>query len=443
MIPLNSLSLSSVSTNSIDELAIKIIRSSIALRMLSLYILTFGISLGIFAQSNGYIYLEGTAISDKFKDVIVSTDPTVFSNVSYVTVKKAEMWDRDANDNKGAWIKPDSWIFKLNYQDGITSEIRIRQKDFNKAKATQLAKKYGRKMGQLPANLREGVDYINIYKSDALFGGNNYKRSIDITIGRTSMGYENRGIMEEILFHEATHAALDYLYRTNWKASRDKDSKYVSKYAFDNPNREDISESFLIYAALRYRPNRVANNELKKIKQLIPNRITYYKNLNLKFNPWDETVENITTSNKDLFESCKYYRLTSKFLGKGKSLDVVKNNSNRVYVADTGNLTGQLWRIEKLPNGYYRLTTLFRGKSMSLDVINDSKNNRLRLSKTGNYTGQYWRIEKLNNGYYRLTTAFQGVGKSLDVVNDKTKSKVQLSTTGNYSGQKWLITEVN
>ncbi len=440
---LNSFLLASVSANSINELATKIIRNSIAKRMLSLLVLTLGMSLGVFAQSSGYIYLEGTAISDKFKDVIVSTDPTVFSSVSYLKVKKAEMWDRDANNNKGAWIYPDSWIFKLNYQDGITSEIRIRKKDFDKAKANELANKYGRKMGQLPANLREGVDYINIYKSDNVFGGNNFKKSIDITIGKTSKNYENVGTMEEILFHESTHAALDNLYGTAWKTSRNKDSKFVSKYAFDNPDREDISESYLLYAALSYRPDRVAAKEVRKIRRDIPNRISYYKNLNLKMHPWEKKVEKVKTSNNALFDTSKYYRLNSKFLGKGRSLDVINNNSNTIRLADSGNFTGQFWRIEKLNNGYYRLTTQFRGTNMSLDVINDGKNNKLRLSKTGNFTGQFWKIEKLSNGYFRLTTAFQGVGKSLDVVNDGMKSNVQLAPTGNFTGQQWMITKIN
>lgn len=143
------------------------------------------------------------------------------------------------------------------------------------------------------------------------------------------------------------------------------------------------------------------------------------------------------------FESGKYYRLTSQFLGQGKSLDVTNDNSNLVVLEDTGNYTGQSWRIEKLANGYYRLTTQFRGKDLSLDVINDGAKNRLHLAKTGDYSGQFWKIQKLSGGAYRLTTAFQGDGKSLDVINDGQKRNVQLAATGNYTGQSWLITEVN
>jgi len=33
--------------------------------------------------------------------------------------------------------------------------------------------------------------------------------------------------------------------------------------------------------------------------------------------------------------------------------------------------------------------------SKSLDVINDGNNNALQLSETGDYSGQYWRITEI------------------------------------------------
>ena len=114
------------------------------------------------------------------------------------------------------------------------------------------------------------------------------------------------------------------------------------------------------------------------------------------------------------FDSNKYYRLTSLLLGKGKSLDIENDANNAVHLANSEDVTGQFWKIEKFSDGYYRLTTLFKGTGMSLDVINDGNNNKLILNKTADVTGQAWKIEKLSNGYYRLTTQFQGAGKSLD-----------------------------
>ncbi len=93
---------------------------------------------------------------------------------------------------------------------------------------------------------------------------------------------------------------------------------------------------------------------------------------------------------------------------------------------------------------YYRLTTKWRGDGKSLDVVNDGKNNnQLILAKTGKFSGQFWKITSLGAGYYRLTTQWQGEGKSLDIVNDrKNNNQPILADTSNYSGQFWKIIKV-
>jgi hypothetical protein len=149
--------------------------------------------------------------------------------------------------------------------------------------------------------------------------------------------------------------------------------------------------------------------------------------------------------NPDLveFDENKYYRLTTKWQGESKSLDIINSGKkNKVTLAKTGKYTGQYWKIQKLDNGYYRLSTHWQGQDKVLDVLNDDKDNQPQLAKKGNYTGQYWRIEKLSNGYYRLTTKWQGEGKSLDIINDGKNNTPILSKTGNYTGQYWKITPI-
>ena len=128
------------------------------------------------------------------------------------------------------------------------------------------------------------------------------------------------------------------------------------------------------------------------------------------------------------------FRLTTKFQGKGKSLDIINDGkNNKPILTKTGNLTGQKWKITKLEaikvilppsrtlaqfddNHWYRLTTKWQGDSKSLDIINDGKNNKPILTKTGNFTGQKWLLKKIpGESYYRMTTKWQGKGKSLDI----------------------------
>lgn len=143
------------------------------------------------------------------------------------------------------------------------------------------------------------------------------------------------------------------------------------------------------------------------------------------------------------FDGNKFYRLTTQWQGEGKSLDVVNDGkNNQIQLANTGNFSGQYWKITPLKNGYYRLTTQWQGEGKSLDVINDGINNKLHMAKTTEVSGQYWKITALDNGYYRLSTLWQGEGKSLDVLNDGKNQQLQLAKTGDFSGQYWKITDL-
>ena len=150
------------------------------------------------------------------------------------------------------------------------------------------------------------------------------------------------------------------------------------------------------------------------------------------------------TATREGFDPNSYYRFTTQWRGDGKSLDIVNDgkSNNQLILADTGNFSGQRWRITPVGDGYYRLTAEWQGNAKSIDVVNAGKNNQLIMADTGNYSGQFWKITSLGGGYYRLTTQWQGDGKSLDIVNDGKNNQVILADTGNFSGQSWKITKI-
>ncbi len=244
-------------------------------------------SLSTLAQGNPFLYQNGTGWVSDFYDVIVPGDPSAFQTIQQGSDRSVLMWDRDANNNAGAWINPLSYVYALTYDDSIVSEIRIRKVDFSQTEADELAQTYGQLMGQLPAFLRAGVDSINILASDALFGGNNWLHSIEITIGATSELYLQTGNMEEILLHEATHAALDQLYTDNsdWATAQDQDPRYVSRYAADNPNREDIAETIVPYLGIRYQNARIEQSTQQSLNSSISHRMALLDSLDLDLYP--------------------------------------------------------------------------------------------------------------------------------------------------------------
>jgi hypothetical protein len=111
-----------------------------------------------------------------------------------------------------------------------------------------------------------------------------------------------------------------------------------------------------------------------------------------------------------------YYRFTTQWQGDNKSLDIVNDgkNNNQLILAQTGNHSGQHWKITLVENGYYRLTTEWQGNDKCLSFIKDGQSNyQLILAKSGADSSQFWRISLLNDNYYRLTSKREGQEKSV------------------------------
>ena len=168
-------------------------------------------------------------------------------------------------------------------------------------------------------------------------------------------------------------------------------------------------------------------------------------------------VSTATTKNRDMnsgtwkvikvkgkeegFDGAAYYRLTTKWQGEGKSLDIINDGkNNQPILAKTGNYSGQAWQITKVGADTYTLTTKWQGPTKKLDCIKGPNQNRPMLNKSKN-SGSVWKIVPIGSGYYKITNGWL-TDQSLDIINDGKNDKIQVAKTGNYSGQAWKITKI-
>lgn len=151
------------------------------------------------------------------------------------------------------------------------------------------------------------------------------------------------------------------------------------------------------------------------------------------------------TAPKLALDTNYYYRLTTQWQGDGKSLDIVNDQAkNTPALANSGNFSGQFWKLTPLGDGHYRLTTQWQGDGKSLDIVNDGKNNnRPVLGNSGNYSGQMWKISPSSGGFHRLTTKWKGDCEALDIINDGRNNSLILGKGANVSGQAWKLTKTN
>jgi hypothetical protein len=212
---------------------------------------------------NGTIFLDG--------DIILPTDSSAFENLNYAGRGERQMFDRRANGN----ITSNAFLFNAFFIGGRETEIRINAEFADKDSALPIARKYARIIGQLPAMLRQDVQHVNIHRGRELFGGGGH--GILIHTGQ-SLEYERDGILEETLVHEATHTSIDAAHRKapDWVKAQEADGEFISTYARDYPEREDLAESLLLWLAVRVRPDRISKSLYDTVTNTMPARLAYF-----------------------------------------------------------------------------------------------------------------------------------------------------------------------
>ena len=221
---------------------------------------------------------SGTIFLDP--DIITDQDPTTFLSLSYSGVSSRLMYDR-----RSGWVNLEAFLFPADYDDGLSIEIQVNPEFGTWENAQIYALKYAEVIGRLTTELRKDVNTSWIHRGEEPFGGGN--NNLLIHTDWSEKYYEEQGILEETLVHEASHTSLDsYHAESNkWIEAQNLDCGFISDYAMENPLREDIAESYLPYLAIRYRSDRIPESLKNKIQNSIPNRIKYFDDQNFNMYP--------------------------------------------------------------------------------------------------------------------------------------------------------------
>lgn len=212
---------------------------------------------------------HGTVFVDP--NIITPNDSSSFTTLRYKGMGNRTMYDRRSE----SWIQAVPYLFQAEYSDGHPIEIQVNPEFPSIAEAESQALHFAHPIGQLPNYLREKVLTVWIHRGKEPFGGGN--NNILIHTEQADQ-YTDLGVLEEVLFHEATHTSLDSLYsdHPDWKAAQRSDENSISSYAKEFPDREDVAESFLLYYAIRQNPNRINKEMADVINNTIPNRIKFF-----------------------------------------------------------------------------------------------------------------------------------------------------------------------
>ena len=176
------------------------------------------------------------------------------------------------------------YIFTAYFTDNFPIEVQVNT-EFTEEQALIEAEKYAFLIGQLPKVLKKDIETVTIHAGVEPWGGGN--NNILIHTGMTDI-YQNESvgsIVEETLIHEAVHTSLDFeIYQTNgWAQAVLNDGQFISTYAQEYPNREDLAEFLLFYTAIKYFPDRINVDTYNNLLSTSLNRVQFLDSLRLDF----------------------------------------------------------------------------------------------------------------------------------------------------------------
>lgn len=202
-------------------------------------------------------------------DIITESDPSAFEYATPAGTATREMFDRRVRD----MVDTEAHIFDAVYSDGLCLEFVVNTElgEFEDAEA--LVEQYAPIVGRLPGYLRRDVTAVWMHPGDEVFAGGN--DIILIHTGATAEDYIAEGVLEEALAHEAAHSSLDAILARSpeWIDAQEADGAFISEYAVEHPQREDVAETIVPWIAICCGDDRVDADTAARIRELAGHRL--------------------------------------------------------------------------------------------------------------------------------------------------------------------------
>jgi len=100
-----------------------------------------------------------------------------------------------------------------------------------------------------------------------------YSDNMDVRIANNDL--------EETVFHETIHATLDaiYLNSNGWIQAQQQDNTFITQYARDNSDKEDMAETALFVYTMEKHPGRLSQDIETWVLNNIPNRYSFLETI--------------------------------------------------------------------------------------------------------------------------------------------------------------------
>ena len=207
-------------------------------------------------------------------DFILETDPDVFESLVFLGLADKEMPSSISNE----LFDEGTFVFEARFSDGGSIEIWCHSSFLTQANAQEYADKLAPRLGKQPSIHRNNIDHVVVHNGNAgAFAEIEgqffvlYSENMDARISTNDL--------EETVFHESVHAAYQFMFQNDpaWINAQALDPAFVTEYAEENPQLEDMAESALFaYTFLQY-PGRLDSDIEEWLITNNPNRIEFFR----------------------------------------------------------------------------------------------------------------------------------------------------------------------
>ncbi len=219
-----------------------------------------------------FLLSEGAAFLGP--NTITESDPGILDSVSF-----QETTVRIVPDNRfGNDTEHNVHIYQALYKGGKQIEMVVNTEIEPIAEAEHQAKFYAEILGKLDSVLINGIQTIWIHPGNERFSGP--VGGIVVHTGISENDYIPRGVLEEVMAHEAVHASIDPLYlgSSEWNQAQKSDINFISQYARDFVETEDLAQSYGAYLIVK-NAERNSSFLVQTIRSGIPKRIQFFEDL--------------------------------------------------------------------------------------------------------------------------------------------------------------------
>ena len=215
-------------------------------------------------------------------DFIKSTDASVAYCIAFQKTGRAKMVDKRHN----RLLTLNVSFFVVRFADGTRVGLWVHPDLGPRAVILHYARHVARGLSHLPSAMRETLSHVVIHHGDETAFAEDeehffvlYHKNIDTRLQQHDL--------EETIFHESVHATLDDRWSRDpaWRFAQAADGAFITHYAKAHPNREDLAETALFSYVLLTTPERFSDSLVAKIRQLVPNRLAFFKRLFLDGQP--------------------------------------------------------------------------------------------------------------------------------------------------------------